>query len=72
MTIKTFQLFIKYVNIQKYSKNDENNLYNTYCRDDSNKSWTFYDIKKINNYDFAKNKDHIFPIVLFYQKLINY
>ena len=65
------------LDIEKYilkgviSRNDENYLYNTICRDDSNKSWTFYDIKKINNYDLFKNKDHIFPIVLFYQKLIN-
>ena len=65
------------LDIEKYilkgviSRNDENYLYNTFCRDDSNKSWTFYDIKKINNYDLFKNKDHVFPIVLFYQKLIN-
>jgi hypothetical protein len=62
----------KYILKGVISRNDENKLYNTYCRDDSNKSWTFYDIKKINNYDFVKNKEHVFPIVLFYQKLINY
>ena len=61
----------KYILKGVISRNDENNLYNTYCRDDSNKSWTFYDIKKINNYDLFKNKDHVFPILLIYQKLIN-
>ena len=61
----------KYILKGVISRNDENNVYNTYCRDDSNKSWAFYDIKKINNYDLFKNKDHVFPIVLFYQKLIN-
>ena len=65
------------LDIEKYilkgviSRNDENYLYNTFCRDDSNKSWTFYDIKKINNYDLFKNKDSVFPIVLFYQKIFN-
>ena len=61
----------KYILKGVISRNDENNVYNSYCRDDSNKNWIFYDIKKINNYDLLKNKDHIFPIVLFYQKLIN-
>mgnify|MGYP002625964953 FL=1 len=61
----------KYILKGVISRNNENNMYNTYCRDDSNKSWTFYDATKISIYDLFKNKDDIFPNVLFYQKLTN-
>ena len=50
------------------NSNNDNDIFDTFCKDYISQKWIFYDDNKICYYDLNKNKNEILPVVLFYEK----